>query len=90
MNNRQLQTALAKKLGKSKDDVSKLLEAFVGIVQGRCGDLDTIALPGFGTFEGVKKNEHIELDKKTGKRVIYPPKVELQFKVSSTLKNKFQ
>ena len=88
MNNNELEITLSGKLGKSKADVTKLLDAFVGAVQARCGELDSIALPGFGTFEGIKHNEHVEVDQATGKRMLMPPAVEISFKVSNALKNK--
>ena len=90
MNNNELQITLAGKLGKSKADVAKLLDAFVGAIQIRCGELDTIALPGFGNFEGIKHDEHVEVNKSSGKRMLIPPAVELSFKVSNSLKNKLK
>ena len=90
MTNRDLQSALALKLGKSKADVAKLMDAFVATVQARCGELDAIALPGFGTFEGVKTDEHIEVDAKTGKRMLCPPSIKLVFNMSHALKNKMK
>ena len=51
MDNRKLIEKVARKLGRDKGDVTKLLEAFTSIVTTRCSELDSIAIPGFGTFE---------------------------------------
>ena len=90
MNNNELLNALASKLGKPKADIIKLMDAFVGAVQVRCGELDAIALPGFGTFEGIKHDEHITIDKTTGKKMLMPPMVKMEFKVSNSLNNKLK
>lgn len=51
MDNKQLQETLAKRMGRDNADISKLLEALVTTIKDRCGELDSIAIPGFGTFE---------------------------------------
>lgn len=90
MDNKQLQEAVAKRMDRSSADVAKLLNAFVTIIKERCGELDSIAVPGFGTFEAKKKLERIVVNPGTGKRMLVPPKITLSFKPSALLKSKIK
>lgn len=88
MDNKQLQDMISKRMGRSNADVAKLLDALVSTVKDRCGELDSIAIPGFGTFEAKKKVERIVVNPSTGKRMLVPPKIALSFKPSALLKLK--
>ena len=90
MDNKQLQETLAKRMGRDNADISKLLEALVTTIKDRCGELDSIAIPGFGTFEAKKKLERIVVNPGTGKRMLVPPKITLSFKPSALLKSKIK
>ena len=90
MDNRKLIEKVARKLGRDKQDRARLLDAFTGIVAARCSELDTIAIPGFGSFEPRKRNERIQYNPSNGKRTLMPPRVTLTFKVSNVLKNKLK
>ncbi|MBQ0068494.1 MAG: HU family DNA-binding protein [Bacteroidales bacterium] len=90
MDNKKLVSTLASKLGRSTDDISKLLDAFTNVVADKCGELDSIAIPSFGSFEPKKKNERIVVNPSTGKRMLVPPKVVMSFKISNVLKGKLK
>lgn len=88
MDNKKLLDIVAKNLGRSPEDVAKLLEAFAGVLQARCADMDTVTVPGFGSFEPRMRNERVLNIPSNGKRMLVPPKVVLGFKVSKVLKSK--
>lgn len=90
MDNKKLIETLATRLGRSTDDVNKLLEGLAGVLRTRCGDLDSVIVPGFGSFEPRKRNERVMMNPKTGKRMLVPPKIVLGFKVSNVLKSKLK
>ena len=90
MDNKKLIDTVAANLGRTPEDVSKLLEAFAGVLTARCSEMDSVAIPGFGTFEPKKRNERIMVQPSTGKRMLVPPKMVLGFKVSKVLKAKLQ
>ena len=75
MDNKQLQATLAKRMGRNNADIAKLLDALVTTIRERCGELDSIAVPSFGTFEAKKKLERIVVNPGTGKRMLVPPKI---------------
>lgn len=79
---------IAKKLDISREDANMLFDGLRGIMAERCAELDSIAIPGFGTFEPRKKEERIAMHPATGKRILVPPKIVLSFKPSSLLKQK--
>jgi nucleoid DNA-binding protein len=90
MENKKLVETVAANLGRTQKDVSKLLEAFAGVLRTRCGDMDSVYVPSFGTFEPKKRNERVMVHPRTGKRMLVPPKVVLGFKMSNVLKSKLK
>ena len=90
MDNKKLVETVAKNLGRSTDDVNKLIDAFAGILRTRCGERDSVVVPGFGTFEPKKRNERVMVHPSSGRRMLVPPKVVMGFKVSNVLKAKLK
>jgi len=90
MDNKKLIDTVAANLGRSREDVSKLLEAFANVLTARCCDLDSVQVPGFGTFEPKKRDERVMVHPSTGRRMLVPPKVTVGFKVSNVLKTKLK
>lgn len=66
--------------------VSDLMTAFTSVVREKISDLDTIAIPGFGNFVSIKRLERIETNPTTGKQMLYPPKITVEFVAGSILK----
>ncbi len=81
---------MAKRMNRETEDIAKLIDAFISVVKTRCGELDSIAVPGFGTFEAKKKLERVVVNPSTGKRMLVPPKIALSFRPSALLKNKLR
>ncbi len=90
MDNKELVERLSEKLGRSKADINKLIGALAEVVKTKGSELDSIAVPGFGTFEAKKKNERVVTNPSSGKRMLVPPKITLGFKVSNVLKSKLK
>ena len=90
MENKELVEIISEKLGRSKSDVGKLATALCDVIEERCGALDSVAVPGFGTFEGKKKDERVMVNPSNGKRMLVPPKITLNFKVSNVLKTRLK
>lgn len=88
MDNKTLVAKLASRLGKSRADVANLLEGFSQLLAACAAELDSVAIPGFGNFEPIKHNEYVAHDSTTGKRVLNPPRVEINFNPGTVLKKK--
>ena len=90
MNNKELTSELAKRLEKSQKDVTQLLEATVLTMKEEFVKGNSISFQGFGVFEIKKKEERIAVNPATQKRMLVPPKLVLNFKPSSILKEKLK
>lgn len=88
MNNKQLIKELSKRLNRDEKDVNSLLSGFTNVLKDSLSNLDIIAIPGFGEFEALRKEEYISVDEATEKKVLYPPCIEVNFNASSLLKKK--
>ena len=90
MDNKKLVDTIAANMGRSTEDVSKLLEAFADVLSTRCGEMDSVIVPSFGSFEPKKRNERVMIHPSSGRRLLVPPKIVLGFKMSKVLKSKLQ
>lgn len=88
MDKRTLTDILSKRLNIDKEQTGILLDSFRDVLSDCGRKLDTVSLPGFGTFESKKRMERIALHPATGKRLLIPPKIVLSFKASAILKQK--
>lgn len=88
MDNKTIVNNLAKKLGRDQRDINALIEGLAAVIKEKCGDLDAIAIPAFGTFTPWKEDEKIIADPITGKRTMYPPSITLGFKASALLRKR--
>ena len=86
MDHKTLVDRLAKSLKRDKNDINKLVEALSNVVTERCSELDNVVVPGFGTIEAVKQNESVESDSESGKRMLFPPRIVMNFVGSNVLK----
>lgn len=90
MESKELIERVAERIGRSVDDAAKLMEGLAIVMRERLTELDSIAIPGFGTFEAKKKDERIVNNPSNGKRMLVPPRVAVNFKVSNVLKSKLK
>lgn len=68
--------------------VNQLASCLSSAIVEACADLDTVALPGFGNFSGVKHEERVEEDTKTGGRTLFPPHIDIEFRPSVMLRKR--
>lgn len=88
MDNNAVIESLAERLQRDKKDAEALLEGFVSATQEYLCNIDSVQLPGFGTFSATKEDEQIVTDLSTGKRILLPPAITVQFTPSAILKRK--
>ena len=79
---------VAEATGISEKDTGTLISALAALMRERCPQGDSIAVPGFGTFEPRKRAERLNVHPSTGKRMLLPPKITLSFKQSQLLKQR--
>lgn len=88
MDSKTLTDNLTKQFGLKRDETQNLLTKIGEILADVCIDMDTMVIPGFGQFEGKKRQERITVHPSTGKRLLVPPKLVVAFKPSGILKSK--
>jgi len=90
MDNKTFIATLARKLGSDATGAQTLVDGFCAIVREECAKANRLAIPGFGSFEGVKHDEEITTDLATGRRMLLPPSIELTFTAGTMLKKKLK
>ena len=55
MEHKQFIEELQSRLGKDKKEIDNLFSDMLQILKDRCGQMDTLSIQGFGTFEPRKK-----------------------------------
>lgn len=86
MDNKAFISALAQQTGCDAGQITRLIEGFASVLRRECADCNKVAIPGFGTFEGEKKDETVSRDLVTGTQWLYPPCIEVKFTASAMLK----
>ncbi len=89
MNNDNIINSICNMSGIDPATASKLLNQVPDVVKGFCKDLDTVAVPGFGTIAAVKTDERIVTDSLTNETVMLPPEIQVTFKSSVVLRKRF-
>ena len=90
LNNKEFTSELAKRLGYTTKETSELMTKLINTMSQQLEDANTISIYGFGTFEVKKKTERISVNPTSKQRLLIPPKLVLNFKPSSLLKDKFK
>lgn len=90
MDTKELTHKLSEKTGRTPQEIENLISGLSTVIKEKCSDMDSIAIPGFGSFEPRKRMERITVHPSTGKRIMIPPKISLTFKMSAVLKQKLR
>lgn len=86
MDSKTFISQVAKAMGVDAKEASRLTAAFAQVLRERASGLDSIAMPGFGNFVATKKPERVKVDRVTGKKMLMPPMLLVEFVPSSALK----
>ncbi len=81
---------MSRRLGYTIKDTSELIASLLSDMTQLLQEGNTISVQGFGTFEVKKKAERITINPTTKLRMLVPPKLVLNYKPSSVLKDKFK
>ncbi|MDE6266669.1 MAG: HU family DNA-binding protein [Muribaculaceae bacterium] len=79
MNKNAFHTEIATSLSIEPEEADKMASGLVEIIRDRMISGDSIAIPGFGQFDTVSRQEQIVTDLSTGKRLMLPPVIEVVF-----------
>ena len=90
MNNKEITSELAERLGYTIKDTSELIGSLLSSMTQELEEGNVIAVQGFGSFEVKKKAERISINPASKQRMLVPPKLVLSYRPSNTLKDKFK
>lgn len=75
-------------LGRDARETATITDALSKLMSEIGSELDSVAVPGFGTFSSVKTDESIVTDPATGERTLVPPAITMHFQPSVVLRKK--
>ncbi|MDE5970307.1 MAG: HU family DNA-binding protein [Muribaculaceae bacterium] len=87
MDSKDFVNIFAKKSGLDVKSATDAIEAITSTITDTLVAMDSVAIPSFGTFECIKKDETVTRDIATNKRVLLPPSIEVKFKPATALSN---
>lgn len=90
MDNKTIIDTIAQSTGRSKENISDLMDALIDVLTSALKDGDSVSVPVLGTFETKLKGERITIHPTNGKKLMIPPKITINFKPSTTLKNRIR
>ena len=90
MNNKELLLELSKRLGKSRNEVSKMLDFTSQAIVSSLKKGETISIQGFGSLEPREKLEREIVNPSTKQVIKVPAKISVVFKAGTTLKEKIK
>ncbi|MDE7116625.1 MAG: HU family DNA-binding protein [Muribaculaceae bacterium] len=90
MDNRTFIDKIAERTGRTREEISDLTESLRVIVAEAIKDGDIVAIPSVGTFETKLRGDRITIHPASGKKMLIPPKLTINFKPSSLLKQKIR
>lgn len=90
MNNKNFISELSQRTGYTQDDTRKMLNTVIDSMNDSFQKGESITIPKFGTFEVKKRLERILVNPGTKQRMLVPPKLVLNFKPITSLKEKIK
>ena len=81
---------MAQRLGYTAQDTQKMMYQLIDTMGDVFQEGNTVTVQNFGTFEVKKKMERIMINPTTGQRMLVPPKLTLNFKISPTWKDQLK
>ena len=84
----ELVEALAKKVGLTKAEAGRALDATFEVIAEALEKGDKVPLVGFGTFGTSKRGARTARNPRTGENIKIPARVAVTFKAGTALKNR--
>lgn len=86
MNNKDFISELARRSGRTIEQTQKNVNALLQVMGTALQDGESISANGFGMFEVKKRLERVVINPATRQRMLVPPKLILNFKPSTAMK----
>ncbi len=89
MTHNDLISEIAKRLNWTDESVAESIDAFAEIIGEQLINGNNVSIQDFGSFELNKTAEYILVDSDADKKWLIPPKIDVSFKPSTYIKEKF-
>lgn len=90
MTNKELVSDIAEQLGWTQVKVSEVLAQTVELLSSKLANNDVVTIANLGVFQTKKRDERISVNPLTEQRFLVPPKISVNFKPTSGLKEKYK
>ena len=90
MNNKDVISAVSQRLGYTQEDTRKLVDTLIDAMGDAFQDNTSVSVPNFGVFEVKKIMESILVNPSTKQRMLVQPKLVLNFRPNSSVKEKLK
>lgn len=90
MDNKTLIDTVSRNTSIEKKETGRLIEVLAVAIRNSAIEMDSVAIPSFGTFEPKKRLERVMAVPSTGRRLLLPPKISLTFRPSTILKQQLR
>lgn len=88
MNNKEFISEIAAKMSIPSAQCQKMVTELTDTFASMLEMDNEVVIAGLGNFDVKQKKERIMINPSNGKKMLVPPKLTLNFKMSSTYKNK--
>ena len=88
MSNKEFIAEVAGKTATTPQQCQKMVNELADTLASALEMDNEVVVAGLGNFEAKHKKERVMVNPSTGKKMLVPPKVVINFKMSSTYKNK--
>ena len=90
MDYKQLRKRMATAMNREPKDIDALTEGLGIIIREAAANMDSVAIPTFGTFVPVKHPEEVVNDLSTGRKLLCPPEMVLTFTPGGVLRKNIE
>lgn len=88
MNNKEFIAELAQRTGFSQKDAAQYSTQLIAEMASHLEEEEVLSIAGFGVFEVKKKLERVVVNPGTKQRMLVPPKLVINYKPATTLKDR--
>ena len=88
MNNKEFLAALGAKTGYNAKQMAQMVMDTIRVITDELTEENAVGITGFGTFEVKKKLERVLVNPSTKQRMLVPPKMVVNFKPNTGMKDK--
>lgn len=90
MTQKEYASTLASSTGLDVDTIGKIISAMPEVMAELALSEASVAIPRFGTFYPVKRDEYVSTDEESGLKMLYPPTIRLEFRPSVVLRKRIK